>query len=147
MKRFGNILFSVIVAVVVGLPLQVAADQPIRSEDGKVWMEMDTISHALIGYYRAETGILADTIALNEPALELYPKHVHSIDASDGSMVYLFIYSRGHLLYYDEALTCIVDEHGLRPSTLFLYDGERDCRVGCMCNAGRWHWFSDMQDG
>ena len=132
MKRFSKIILGVIVAVMAGLPLQVVADQPIRSEDGKVWMEVDTLNNVLIGYYEAGDYFFVDTLACDGPALEFYPKHVHSIEASDGSTVYLFIYSQGHLLFYDEAQTCIVDEHGLRPSTLFLYDGERDSKVGCM---------------
>lgn len=132
MKRFSIVILGVIVAVIAGLPLQVVADQPIRSEDGKAWMEVDTLNNVLIGYYEAGDYFFVDTLACDGPALEFYPKQVHSIEASDGSTIYLFIYSQGHLLFYDEAQTCIVDEHGLRPSTLFLYDGERDCRVGCM---------------
>jgi len=53
MKRFSIIILGVIVAVIAGLPLQVVADQPIRSEDGKAWMEVDTLNNVLIGYYEA----------------------------------------------------------------------------------------------
>lgn len=105
---------------------------PARSEDGKAWMEMDTISHALIGYYNAEDSILVDTLEHEEPALEIYPKQVHSIGASAGFTVYLFIYSHGHLLYYDEVQSYIFDEYGFRPLTLFLYNGQWDCKVSCM---------------
>lgn len=47
-------------------------------------------------------------------------------------MVYLFIYSRGHLLHFDEAQTYVFDEYGFRPLTLFLYEYQWDCRVSCM---------------
>ena len=104
----------------------------IVSEDGKVWMEVDTANCALLGYIRTGEDTLVDTLMHYGPALETYPKQVHSIDALDGSKIYLFIYSQGHLLYYDEALTCTTGEDGLEPANLFDIDGSRDSVVGCM---------------
>lgn len=146
MEHFSRTILNLAIAIMAGQPLQgccslafvgasplqVDDDLPIRSEDGKAWMEVDTLSHNLIGYYNAEGEPLVYTLAHYEPALEIYPKYVHSIASSVGSTVYLFIYSRGHLLCYDEAQTCIVDGYGLRPLTLFMYDSQWDCRIGCM---------------
>ena len=67
-----------------------------------------------------------------DPAMEIYPKRVHSINASEGRTVYLFIYSQGHLLYCDEALICTIEEHGLQPASLFSMEGQRDSVISCM---------------
>ena len=141
MKHLGKTVFGLVVGILVGLLLQgccfhrnVEASPLLseRSEDGQAWMELDTVNYALIGCYNATGGLLVDTLAHDKTGLELYPKRVHSIKASDGSMIYLFIYSRGHLLYYDEAQTYVFDEYGFRPLTLFLYEYQWDCRVSCM---------------
>ena len=105
---------------------------PDRSEDQQVWMEVDSVNSALLGYVNAAGGPLVDTLKHYDSELEAYPKRVYSIDASEGSDVFLFIYSFGHLLYLDEAMTCTIEEGGLKPANLFAIDGERDCFVGCM---------------
>lgn len=129
--KFGR--YSCWIALMIGfLPLQVSACHPECSEDGLAWMEVDTLHHALVGCYRGPEGLCVDTLTHYEPHMEAYPKRVHSIVDSDGSMVYLFIYSRGHLLHFDEAQTYVFDEYGFRPLTLFLYEYQWDCRVSCM---------------
>ena len=105
---------------------------PERSENGEVWMGVDTVNHALLGYVRAAGGPLVSTLMHYEPELEVYPKRVHSIGASEGSTVFLFIYSRGHLLYCDEAMTCTIGENGLKPANLFEVENKRDSVVSCM---------------
>ena len=106
---------------------------PERSYGGEVWMKVDTVNHALLGYIRAAGGPRVSTLMHYEPDLEVYPKRVYSIDADDCSTVFLFIYSRGHLLYYDEAMTCIYnDAHHLQPIPLFSVDGQRDSIVCCL---------------
>lgn len=146
-------IFGLMVSLMAGLPLQgccspasegataslMAGRQDmeelsdiIHSEDGKAWMETDTVHFALIGRYVADGKELVDTLKRYTPELEIYPKRVHAIEASDSSMVYLFIYSCGHLLNYDEAQTYVYDEYGFRPLTLFLYEYQWDCRVSCM---------------
>lgn len=106
---------------------------PDRSEDGEVWMEVDTINNTLLGYMRAAGGPHVSTLMHYEPELEIYPKQVHSIGASEGSTVFLFIYSRGHLLYCDEAMTCVVnDDNFLQPATLFSLEEQKDSIVSCM---------------
>lgn len=106
--------------------------QPERSENSEVWMEVDTVNHALLGYVRAAGGPLVDTLMRYEPKQEIYPKRVHSIDAAEGSTVFLFFYSRGHLLYCDEALTCVIGEEGLQPAMLFSLEGQKDSVISCM---------------
>lgn len=105
---------------------------PDRSEDGQVWMEVDTVNNVLLGYVSAAGGPLISKLVDYEPELEIYPKRTHSIDAADGSKVYLFIYSRGHLLYCDEALTCVINENGLQPASLFPVEGHKDSIISCM---------------
>lgn len=149
----GKTIFGLMVSIMAGLLLQgccsqaregattsltvseeclVDGSEEIRSEDGLAWMEVDTLHHALVGCYRASEGLCVDTLTRYEPQMEAYPKRVHSIVASDSSMVYLFIYSRGHLLHFDEAQTYVFDEYGFRPLTLFLYEYQWDCRVSCL---------------
>lgn len=108
------------------------AYQPERSEDGEAWMEVDTVNYSILGCLRTAGGPLVDTLKHYDPALEVYPKRVHSIGASEGSTVFLFIYSFGHLLYLDEAMTCTIDEDGLKPANLFAIEGKRDSVVSCM---------------
>lgn len=105
---------------------------PERSEDGEVWMELDTLNHMLLGYIRAAGGPHVSTLISYEPELEIYPKRVHSIDVSDGAPAFLFIYSRGHLLYCDEAMMCAInDDNHLQPATLFSLEGEKDSVISC----------------
>ena len=109
------------------------AYMPERSEDSEVWMEVDTLNRALLGYIRAAGGPHVSTLMNYEPELEIYPKRVHSIDVSDGPTAFLFIYSRGHLSYCDEAMMCIInDDNYLQPATLFSLEGEKDSVVSCM---------------
>ena len=106
---------------------------PKRSEDGEVWMEVDTVNHTLLGYIRAAGGPQVSTLMDYEPEQEIYPKRVHSIDADGSSTVFLFIYSRGHHLYCDEAMTCAYDEDNyLQPVKRFVLEEERESVISCM---------------
>lgn len=105
---------------------------PKRSEDRQVWMEVDTVKNAILSYMSAAGGPLIDTLKYYDPALEVYPKRVHSIDAFEGTSVFLFIFSFGHLFYLDEAMACIFDEDGLKPANLFAIENKRDSVVSCM---------------
>lgn len=107
-------------------------DEPCRSEDGEVWMEVDTTSCSLLGYINAAGGPLADTLMHYDPELEIYPKHVHSISTEEGKTVFLLIYSRGHLLYYDEAMTYVIEERRLQPKMLFALEEKRDSAISCL---------------
>lgn len=106
-------------------------DAPCYSENGEVWMELDTINQALLAHVKVVGGTTTDTLTHYEPQMEIYPKKVHFIEGED-EIVYLFIYSQGHLLYNDEAMTCVLDEDGLRPAALFFVESERDSVISCM---------------
>ena len=105
---------------------------PERSEDRQVWMEVDTLNNAILGYVSAAGGPLVTSLKHYDPEQEVYPKRVHSMDGTEVSSVFLLIYSFGHLLYLDEAMTCTIDEGGLKPANLFNIDGKRDSIVSCM---------------
>ena len=105
---------------------------PDRSEDRQVWMEVDTVNNAILGYVSAAGGPLVTSLKHYDPELEVYPKRVHSIDGAEGSSVFLLIYSFGHLIYLDEAMTCTIDEGGLKLANLFKIEGKRDSIVGCL---------------
>ena len=107
-------------------------DATFQSEDGKVWMALDTIHQALVGYVDNPNGVHADTLDYYEQYMEIYPKGVHNIQTDDGATIYLFLYSRGRLLCYDEALTCIIDNYSLKPASFFEIEEQRDSVVGCM---------------
>lgn len=107
-------------------------EEPCRSEDGEVWMEVDTANCTLLGYINAAGGPLVDTLMRYDPELEIYPKCVHSISADEGKTVFLLIYSRGHLLYCDEAMTYAIEENRLKPKKLFVLEKERDSAISCM---------------
>ena len=104
----------------------------LSDREGEVSMEVDTINYALLGRVRVAGGELIDTLTHYDPALELYPKEIYSIGASEGSVVFLLIYSVGHLLYCDEAMTCTIEESGLQPVSLFSIEGQKDSVVTCM---------------
>ena len=106
---------------------------PKHSEDGEVWMEVDTVNYVLLGYIHAGEEAHMDTLAHYEPEMEIYPKRIHSFRASDGSALYLFLYSRGHLAYCDEALICsISDDNHLQPAKLFQVEGQKESVISCM---------------
>lgn len=95
----------------------------------EVNLEVDTVNHALIGCVSVAGGMIRDTLLHYDPAQEIYPKQVYTI----GTPVFLLIYSFGHLLYQDEAMTCTLDDNShLRPVSLFSVDGEKDSAVTCM---------------
>lgn len=95
----------------------------------EVNFEVDTVNYALIGCVSVAGGEIRDTLLHYDPALEIYPKRVYTI----GSPVFLLIYSFGHLLYQDEAMTCTLDENShLRPVSLFSIEGKKDSVVTCM---------------
>lgn len=104
----------------------------LPDKEGEVSMEVDTVNYALLGRVRVAGGELVDTLMHYDPALELYPKRIYSIGASEGSVVFLLIYSIGHLLYCDEAMTCTIEENGLQPVSLFSIEDQRDSVVTCM---------------
>lgn len=108
-----------------------SSDISCRSEDGKVWMEVDTLHNALLGHVELDGVTSTHTLVIYGPEMENYPKSVHALGGKDKN-VYLLIYSYGHLLYLDEALACTIDKDGLKPASIFNLDGILDSVVSCM---------------
>ena len=105
----------------------------LSHKNPEVNLEVDTVNYALIGCISVAGGEIRDTLLHYDPALEIYPKMVYSMDASIGSPLYLLTYSFGHLLYRDEAMTCIYnDDHHLQPVSLFSVEGQKDSVVCCL---------------
>ncbi len=69
-------------------------DVPCYSENGEVWMELDTINQALLAHVEVAGGTTTDTLTHYEPEMEIYPKKVHFIGIED-EIVYLFIFFPG----------------------------------------------------
>jgi len=112
-------------------PSQSYMERPIVSEDGKG--RMDTINNSIV--CRIETGdrVFVDTlISSGEPEIDVYPKYVHSFAGKGGSTVYLFVYSMGHLFFYDEAAIYVVKKDGNVERCHFITKDERDTKQGCM---------------
>ena len=70
----------------------------LSNKDGEVSMEADTVNYALLGCVSVAGGEHRDTLLHYGPALELNLKRIYSIGASEGSIVFLLIYSFGYLL-------------------------------------------------
>ncbi len=105
---------------------------PKPTDYSEVWMEVDTVNHALLGYLAAAGGPHVSTLTHYEPEQKLYPKWVYTISGSEASTVFLFIYSRGPLLYSNEALVCTYDEdYYLQPAKLFVQEGKSDSLLSC----------------
>lgn len=131
-----NYIFWVLVSMATCLlgcgSAKIEHSNDLAKADGKVWMEVDTVNNVLLGYVKVAGDLLVDTLTYNEPQMEIYPKGVYAINTSDGSDVYLFIYSQGHLLFFDEALICTIEGRSLKPAMLFSLEGQRDSVVSCM---------------
>lgn len=134
MKKNWNML--ILVSMVISLlgcgSAKIEHSKDLVIADGKVWMEVDTVNKALLGYFKTLGELLVDTLMYYEPQMEIYPKGVHAIKTSDGSVVYLFIYSQGHLLFIDEALICTIEKRSLKPAKLFSLEDQRGSIVSCM---------------
>lgn len=102
------------------------------SDDGEVWVEVDSAHNALVGHTDMSRDTPADTLVSYGPGLTIYPKHVHTVHTMDNNTLYLIIYSHGDLLHYDEALVCSATENGLEKMPLFVEGGRKDSLVSCM---------------
>jgi len=114
--------------------LMLPAYLPKPTDYSEVWMEVDTLNCSLLGYITAAGGPHVSTLTKYEPEMEIYPKWAYTIDGSDVHTYFLFIYSRGHLAYFDEAMICTCDsDNYLQPTKAFALEGtEKDSVVSCM---------------
>lgn len=112
-------------------PSQSYLEGPIASEDGKG--RMDTIKNSVVCRIETADKVFVDTlISSGEPEIDVYPKYVHSFAGKGGSTVYLFVYSMGHLFFYDEAAIYAVKKDGNVERCHFITKDERDTKQGCM---------------
>ena len=111
-------------------PSQSYLERPIISDDGKA--RMDTINNSIV--CRIETGdkVFVDTLLSCESGIDVYPKYAYSLKGKGGCTIYLFIYSKGYLFFYDEVAVFAVQKDGEVERRQFIIKNEKDTKVGCM---------------
>ncbi len=111
-------------------PSQSYLERPIISDDGKA--RMDTINNSIV--CRIETGdkVFVDTLLSCESGIGVYPKYAYSLKGKGGCTIYLFIYSKGYLFFYDEVAVFAVNSDGDVERRQFIVKDEKDATVGCM---------------
>ena len=111
-------------------PSQSYLERPIISDDGKA--RMDTINNSIV--CRIETGdkVFVDTLLSCESGIVVYPKYAYSLKGKGGCTIYLFIYSKGYLFFYDEVAVFAVQKDGEVKRRQFIIKNEKDTKVGCM---------------
>lgn len=111
-------------------PSQSYLKRPLVSDDGKA--RMDTIDYSIVCRIETSNKVFVDTLISGEPEIEVYPKYVHSFNGKGGCTVYLFVYSMGHLFFYDEAAVYAVMKNGDVERRHFISQDRRDTKLGCM---------------
>ena len=111
-------------------PSQSYMERPIVSDDGKA--RMDTIDNSLVCSIETDNKVFVDTLISCEPEIGVYPKYVYSLKGKGGCTIYLFIYSKGHLFFYDEVAVFAVNRDGGVERREFIIKDEKDTTVGCM---------------
>lgn len=104
------------------------------TEDGRAWMEVvrDSDDYYLIGHVRNTADTISDTLALGHEMLRVNPKGVYAIDGKDGDTRYLFIYSRGNIFFWDEAVVYVAGKDGTVRRGVFQVDGSTQDEVDVM---------------
>ncbi len=142
-KRYANILVYSGNGLIAGIgekllilrcefiPSQSYIERPIVSEDGKG--KMDTFNKSIVCRIETTNKVFVDTlISSAEPGFDVYPKYVHSFAGKGGRTVYLFVYSLGHLFFYDQASIYAVMKNGNVERRHFIIKDERKTKQGCM---------------
>lgn len=111
-------------------PSQSYLERPIGSDDGKA--RMDTINNSIVCRIETDIQVFVDTMISCEPGIGVYPKYTYSLKGKGGCTIYLFIYSKGHLFFYDEAAVFAVNRDGNVERRQFIIKDEKDTTVGCM---------------
>jgi len=111
-------------------PSQTYQERPIVSDDGKA--RMDTTNNSIVCRIETDNQVFIDTLISSEPGIGVYPKFVYSLKGKGGCTIYLFIYSKGHLFFYDEAAVFAVNRDGNVERRQFIIKDEKDTTVGCM---------------
>ena len=105
-------------------------ERPIISDDGKA--RMDTINNSIVCRIETDNQVFVDTLLSCEPGTGVCPKYVYSFKGKGGCTIYLFIYSKGHLFFYDEVTVFAVQKDGEVERRQFVIKNEKDTTVGCM---------------
>ena len=103
---------------------------PCVSDDGKG--RMDASDSSIIARIEIGNEIFSDTLVTADPGIDVYPKHVYSFLGKGGTTMYLFIYSTGHLFFYDEATVYAVRKDGSVERQHFVIKNQREPKIGCM---------------
>jgi hypothetical protein len=111
-------------------PSQSYIERPVVSDDGKG--RMDTINNSIVCRIETIDKIFIDTLVSGETGIDIYPKYIHSFTGKGGCTVYLFVYSMGHLFFYDEAAVYAVMKNGDVERRHFISQDRRDTKLGCM---------------
>ena len=111
-------------------PSQLYLERPIVSNDGKA--RLDTTNNSIV--CRIETGnqVFVDTLLSCESGIDVYPKNAYSFKGKGECTIYLFIYSKGHLFFYDEVSVFAVQKDGEVERRQFIVKDEKDGKMGCM---------------
>ena len=111
-------------------PSQSYLERPIVSNDGKA--RMDTINNSIVCRIETEDKVFVDTLLSCESGIGVYPKYAYSLKGKGGCTIYLFIYSKGYLFFYDEVAVFAVQNDGEVERRQFIIKNEKDTTVGCM---------------
>jgi len=111
-------------------PSQSYMDRAVVSDDGKA--SMYAIDNSIVCRIETVNKVFVDTLMSCEPGIGAYPKHVYSLKGRGGCTIYLFIYSKGHLFFYDEVAVFAVKKDGDVERREFIIKDEKDTTVGCM---------------
>ena len=139
--RRGNYPILLLVAILAATCLceshslfRKASEVHCMTEDGRAWMEVvrDSDDYYLIGHVRNTADTISDTLALGHEMLRVNPKGVYAIDGKDGDTRYLFIYSRGNIFFWDEAVVYVAGKDGTVRRGVFQVDGSTQDEVDVM---------------
>jgi len=111
-------------------PSQSYMERPTVSDDGKA--RMDTTNNSIVCRIETDNQVFVDTLISCEPGIGVYPKFAYSFKGKGGYTIYLFIYSKGHLFFYDEVAVFAVQNDGEVERRQFIIKNEKDTTVGCM---------------
>lgn len=111
-------------------PSQLYMERPIVSNDGKA--RIDTIDNSLVCRIETNNQVFVDTLLSSESGIGVYAKYVYSLYGKGECTIYLFVYSKGHLFFYDEASVFAVKKDGEVVRRQFIVKDEKDTSVGCM---------------
>ena len=109
-------------------PSQSYMERPIVSDDGKG--RMDTINNSIVCRIETTDKTFVDTLISGKPGINVYPKCIYSFAGKGGSTIYLFVYSMGHLFFYDEVAAYAVKKDGDVERREFIIKDDRAQKLG-----------------